>query len=178
MNISEQAKTYAEGKVQEALTAVVEKAYSDGYQAGYNDAIEKLNNGVQELEGDGITYVDLGLPSGTLWASDYLRDKNGKIVSLPYIEAAPLNIPTQEQFEELKKYCDVSLRNPSLENMNEKVYVFARNAKKISLTFDNEFWLRNESCQNRNRKCVDRLDFAIFDMASALSVVLVKNKEK
>ena len=178
MILEEQAKNYAEGKVQEALTAVVEKAYSDGYKAGYNDAIKKSNNGVQIFEGDGITYVDLGLPSGTLWASDYLKDKNGNIVSLPYIEAAPLNIPTQEQFEELKKYCDVSLRNPSPENMNEKVYVFAGNGKGISLAFNNSFWLRNESCQNRNRQCVARLDFAIFDMASALSVVLVKNKAK
>lgn len=83
--ISEKAKNYADGKVLEALTAAVENAYTDGYKAGYNDAVEKLNNGAQELESDGITYVDLGLPSGTLWTLKYFEDEEENINYLPSI---------------------------------------------------------------------------------------------
>ena len=103
--ISEKAKNYADGKVLEALTAAVENAYTDGYKAGYNDAVEKLNNGAQELESDGITYVDLGLPSGTLWTLKYFEDEEENINYLPYVKAAKLGLPTKEQVDELIEKC-------------------------------------------------------------------------
>jgi hypothetical protein len=103
--ISEKAKNYADGKVLEALTAAIENAYTDGYKAGYNDAVEKLNNGVQELESDGITYVDLGLPSGTLWTLKYFEDEEENINYLPYVKAAKLGLPTKEQVDELIEKC-------------------------------------------------------------------------
>ena len=103
--ISEKAKNYADGKVLEALTAAVENAYTDGYKAGYNDAVEKLNNGAQELESDGITYVDLGLPSGTLWTLKYFEDDEENINYLPYVKAAKLGLPTKEQVDELIEKC-------------------------------------------------------------------------
>lgn len=49
-------------------------------------------------------YVDLGLPSGTLWKS-----KNEPFTDFTYTEAMdsfPGQIPTKEQWEELIKYCD------------------------------------------------------------------------
>ena len=103
--ISEKAKNYADGKVLEALTAAVENAYTDGYKAGYNDAVEKLNNGAQKLESDGITYVDLGLPSGTLWTLKYFEDEEENINYLPYVKAAKLGLPTKEQVDELIEKC-------------------------------------------------------------------------
>lgn len=103
--ISEKAKNYADGKVLEALTAAVENAYTDGYKAGYNDAVEKLNNGAQELESDGITYVDLGLPSGTLWTLKYFEDEEENTNYLPYVKAAKLGLPTKEQVDELIEKC-------------------------------------------------------------------------
>ena len=103
--ISEKAKNYADGKVLEALPAAVENAYTDGYKAGYNDAVEKLNNGAQELESDGITYVDLGLPSGTLWTLKYFEDEEENINYLPYVKAAKLGLPTKEQVDELIEKC-------------------------------------------------------------------------
>ena len=103
--ISEKAKNYADGKVLEALTAAVENAYTDGYKAGYNDAVEKLNNGAQELESDGITYIDLGLPSGTLWTLKYFEDEEENTNYLPYVKAAKLGLPTKEQVDELIEKC-------------------------------------------------------------------------
>lgn len=37
MNIKEKAKTYAEGKVQDALTTAIEEAYAAGFRDGYNE---------------------------------------------------------------------------------------------------------------------------------------------
>lgn len=177
--ISEKAKNYADGKVLEALTAAVENAYSDGYKAGYNDAVEKLNNGAQELESDGITYVDLGLPSGTLWASDYLREKDGKLVRLKFNEAAPLTIPNQEQFEELKRYCEVSLNlTAKKDSINEVVYDFSKDGKKITLT-SSAFWTFTPSAYEPSGKS----QFAVVNLVlenrskdNSCRVRLVKNK--
>ena len=54
-----------------------------------------------------VEFVDLALPSGTKWANDYLKDKDGNLLYLPYDEAAKLTIPTQEQFYELTNYCRI-----------------------------------------------------------------------
>ena len=54
-----------------------------------------------------VEFVDLALPSGTKWATDYLKDEEGNIIYLPYNEAAKLNIPTREQFYELTNNCRI-----------------------------------------------------------------------
>ncbi len=170
--ITEKAKNYADGKVLEALTAAVENAYTDGYKAGYNDAIEKLNNGAQELESDGVTYVDLGLPSGTLWATDCLKDKDGKTVYLSYDEAAPLNIPSKEQFEELKKICEVSL-----ETLNVKIYNFTNNNRVLKLSYSSSYWLRDDfDTKDEYKSCISCLQLDTKHKKSTFPVILVKNK--
>lgn len=125
MTIEEKAKNYAEGKVLDALTSTIEKAYADGYNAGYNDGLaskegdkpDDLGDGVECVSlDDGIEYVDLGLPSGTKWASGYLKDKDNNIVYLPYLDAAKLRIPTKEQFEELLKFCDLDAKTKKYTN--------------------------------------------------------------
>lgn len=105
MNIYEKAKTYAEGKAIEAISQAIEQAYEAGYQEGYRDGLEKqCNEAPVILQDDNTEYVDLGLPSGTLWSSDYLKE-DGKNVYLPYCQAIKYNIPTEEQFNELKNRC-------------------------------------------------------------------------
>lgn len=102
----EELKKYAEGKVLEAMASVVENAYTEGYNAGYNDGSSQVKPTIPAEElNDGVEYVDLGLPSGTKWAAGYLKDKDGNTVYLPYDETAKLNIPTKEQYDELVNYC-------------------------------------------------------------------------
>ena len=74
---SKDAKEYAEGKGIEAFRQVVADAYVAGYNAGYQDGYNKV---VKDSISEGIEYVDLGLPSGTLWSSDYVRTDNGNAV--------------------------------------------------------------------------------------------------
>jgi len=178
MEKSEQAKTYAEGKVQEALTAVVEKAYADGYDAGYKDAMAELKV-EPDVEENGIKFVDFGLPSGTLWASDYLRDDEGKLVCLKYDEAAPLGLPTRTQLEELLRHCEVRLNTSAKkEPFDEVVYDIIGNGKKITLT-SSSFWLltRNSSTPNQNiKQAATNIQAEEFDKAREFRVRLVKNK--
>ncbi len=103
MDISEKAGKYAEGKANEAITKAIEQAYKDGYRDGYKDREEEIP---VDLKDDKTEYVDLGLPSGTLWAKDCECDENGKPLYLTYAEAQNRNLPTEEQTVELIKECN------------------------------------------------------------------------
>ena len=101
MDILQQAEKYAEGKADQAITRAIAEAYAEGYRAGYND---RENEIPAEFRDDRTEYVDLGLPSGTLWAADCER-RDGKIIYESYDEAKLRNLPTREQFEELLNVC-------------------------------------------------------------------------
>lgn len=102
MNKVDKAKEYAEGKVIEALNQVVADAYMAGYNAGYQDGINKV---AKETVSGETEYVDLGLPSGTLWSSDYVKDDNGNVIYVSQENNADYEIPTYEQFKELMDEC-------------------------------------------------------------------------
>jgi len=103
MELTERAGNYAEGKANEAITKAIAQAYADGYRDGYKDREEEIP---VDLRDNKTEYVDLGLPSGTLWSNDYEKE-NGKILYLPYGKAAKYDIPTKEQWKELLEYCRV-----------------------------------------------------------------------
>ena len=101
MNVVGKAKENAEGKVTEALNQVVADAYMAGYNAGYQDGVDKV---AKEIVSEETEFVDLGLPSGTLWASDYVKDWD-EVLFLPYSEALKYDVPTKEQVDELRECC-------------------------------------------------------------------------
>lgn len=101
MEIQERANKYASEKTSEVMIQAIAQAYKDGYQDGYKDCEMEIPLEVQK---DKTEFVDLGLPSGTLWAADYERE-NGIIKYLPYDKASKLNIPTEEQWKELSEAC-------------------------------------------------------------------------
>lgn len=71
----------------------------------YADAktIEEATMDASEL--GKVHFVDLDLPSGTLWAKNYIVNDQGEILYLKYNEAVELGIPSLEQWEELKLHC-------------------------------------------------------------------------
>lgn len=101
MELTEKAKNYAEENVIEVLKEAFAKVYADGYRDGYKDREEEIPVDLRDKKTE---YVDLGLPSGTLWATDY--EKSGeKVIYMPYCDASKLNLPTEEQWNELLSFC-------------------------------------------------------------------------
>ena len=129
MNIAKKSREYAEGKALKAITSAIEQAYIDGYK----DGLQHLENERLESLKTGVTYVDLGLPSGTLWSSRCLFT-NKKIEKLPYVEAAKLKIPTIEQYEELYRECKVVIRNFIDPNDILNFEFIGKNGKSVSIS--------------------------------------------
>lgn len=121
MDIKEKAKEYAEGKALESISMAIQDAYAAGYKDGYNDGYssnQKVN--INDLV-SGIEFMDLGLPSGTKWATDYLRDENGKVKMLYYEEARLLNLPNPLQFREFLEYTRRNVIKDSQDNKYIKI---------------------------------------------------------
>ena len=93
-NLNERAAIYAAEKANELLANVIAQAYADGYRDGFNNRDEEIES----------TFVDLGLPSGTMWANNFLMEGNS-VSYLPYKDADLMNIPTEEQWDELWSSC-------------------------------------------------------------------------
>lgn len=101
IELTEKAAKYAAEKANEVIANALAKAYEDGYRDGYKDREEEIP---VDLRDNKTEYVDLGLPSGTLWAKEYEKE-NGNTLYLPYEKAARLHLPTIEQWEELLTTC-------------------------------------------------------------------------
>jgi len=101
IKVTEKAEKYVAGKANEIIDKAIAQAYADGYRDGYKDREEEIP---ADLRDDRTVFVDLGLPSGTLWAKEYEKTDDG-FLYLPYIKAKRYNLPTKEQWEELVKYC-------------------------------------------------------------------------
>jgi len=104
MYITLQANNYPEGKANEAMTKVIADAYVEGYKAGYKDCEAEIP---VDLHNDKAEYVDLGLPSHTLWATKFEEDEDGQRFYLPYCEAKRFKLPTREQWDELVECCKI-----------------------------------------------------------------------
>lgn len=99
--IKDIAAKYAAGKTTEVIDKAIAQAYADGYRDGYKDCEEEIP---VDLRDNKTEYVDLGLPSGTLWATEVEKDGNS-VIYLPYCDAKQYSIPSREQFQELITNC-------------------------------------------------------------------------
>ena len=152
MNIIEKADKYADGKANEAITKAIAQAYLDGYRDGYND---RENEIPADFRNNKTTYIDLGLPSRTLWSEDY--EKDGDIILyLPYERADYCKIPTKEQWEELLEQCewqievdrDYDFVRANFVGPNGNILVFEKTGKEIANELTDNwhafFWIEEE----------------------------------
>ena len=71
--LKELSANYATEKTNEMMSQIVAQAFADGYRMGYKDREDEIPVDLR----DGKTkFVDLGLPSGTLWSSDFEKNSN------------------------------------------------------------------------------------------------------
>jgi hypothetical protein len=102
IELTTKAEKYAVEKTNEVMVKAIAQAYADGYRDGYKDREEEIP---VDLHDKKTEFVDLGLPSGTLWAKDYETDDNDKTIYLPYHTAEEYQLPTEEQWNELLEIC-------------------------------------------------------------------------
>ena len=101
IQLTEKAAKYAAEKSNEVIANALAKAYEEGYRDGYKDREEEIPI---DLRDNKTEYVDLGLPSGTLWAKDYEK-VDGMFIYLPFGKAKDYLLPTEEQWYELEQSC-------------------------------------------------------------------------
>lgn len=130
MELKDKAREYAINVLEEQI-ATVAQAYSDGYMQAYKE-IAAL-----PVEEDGVTYVDLGLPSGTLWNRYILRKNEDSLdhYLLPHAKAQVLSLPTKEQIDELFSICRVN-------SYSTYIKVVGPNGNEINLP-RGSFWVKN-----------------------------------
>ena len=101
IELLDKADKYASGKSNAIIDKAIAQAYADGYRDGYADREKEIPMNLRENK---TKFVDLGLPSGTLWATSF--EYNGEdVIYSPYERAVLLDIPTIEQWNELTNLC-------------------------------------------------------------------------
>lgn len=108
-------------------------AYKEGYTEGYNRGLIKSH----EIIIDRVKYIDLGLPSGTLWSRPIDKIPSGcnyfDYVRCSYSEVSELSLPTLEDFEELYHHCMPSFHN----EISKSVQFTALNGQRIAIDTKN-----------------------------------------
>ena len=150
-DIMEIAANYAEGKAKDALDKAIAQAYADGYRDGYKDREEETP---VDLRGNKTEFVDLGLPSGTLWAKDFEKD-GGNTLFVPYTQAKRYNIPTREQWEELVNCCEWGFYGQLLRctGKNGETLDFPKTGRILTTYSDGDksyLWLLEETVDDKN----------------------------
>lgn len=99
--LKETSSNYAMERSNDLFSQVVAKVYADGYRQGYMDREDEIPVDLRESKTE---FIDLGLPSGTMWAKEFEQDGD-KVHYLPYCDASTLSLPTEEQWNELLSFC-------------------------------------------------------------------------
>lgn len=180
------ADMYAAEKTNEVMAKAIAQAFADGYRAGYHDCKDTI---LVDLRDKQTEFIDLGLPSGTLWAKDH-EATNGCYMYLPYDDAAKLSIPTETQWDDLLKTCRFiwSVKNYNYECIgpNGNFITFSIAGYKIT---DNEeqnsfaFWVNSDTEQLTNksaslvngRKGIEGYLYPVY-MGYKLPIRLVRTK--
>lgn len=155
------AEKYAAGKANEAIDKAIAQAYADGYRDGYKDKEDVIPTAFLNNE---TKYVDLGLPSGTLWSTDYEKDGE-ETKYMPYCNAESLSIPTQEQWDELRNTCkwEHVARNGRLETavcigpnggepLKFRITAMKKYEESEGYFYEALFWIKDES-DEKEKQC-------------------------
>lgn len=144
MELINKAENYAAEKTNEVIIKAIAQAYADGYRDGYKDREEEIPI---DLRDNKTEYVDLGLPSGTLWAKKFEK-KDGERLYLPYEKAKSMNLPTEEQWNELQEKCRWTFESDKIycTGPNGNCLLFAKTGFKkakeiLSDDYKSYFWI-------------------------------------
>ena len=159
------AAQYAADNADRFLTQLIAQSFADGYRQGYKDREDEIPVSLR----DGNTeFVDLGLPSGTLWSSDYEKI-DGKTIYQTYENAEAMSIPTYEQCKELLELCDweceissgstrqlkkIICIGPNGNLIHFQVKGFITSDKIVYEWSDSVFWIKTDNPNGSERNAV------------------------
>ena len=155
MRLQEKAEQYAKHCLDRFKKEIVD-AYIEGYCEGSYDEEQKH----AKNEDEDSDFIDLGLPSGTLWREELLHDEDGEIRRLAYNEARDFSLPTEDQCRELMSKCflvrekyGITFRGKD----NEELYLgFTDQAEKPNGTADAciRFWVLGDVDDDLKAPCL------------------------
>ena len=111
-----------------------------------------------DLRNNTTEFVDLGLPSGTLWAKDFEMEDN-QLVYEPYMETQRIDIPTKAQCAELFVLCKFKVTGGGFLCIgpNGKSIVFSftgfkeiGNEKRPNADTVSYFWIKDEDNDSKH----------------------------
>lgn len=168
MDLKEEAREFALKAMEPELTKV-EEAYIAGYEAG-----KKAGWYPVDIDENGIEWVDLSLPSGTLWSKPIWRDKK-HLLKLPYNMAKDMDIPTIEDWEELRHETKVSTKTYSNGTF---WHTSILSQDGVEYIHNSDFWLKGEPDEKKKVLSIDDKAMKIYKfIGEQLHVVLVKHKK-
>lgn len=168
MDVKTEAHEYAL-KAMETELAKIEEAYIAGYEAGKKVGFKPI-----EIDRNGIEWVDLSLPSGTLWSTPLRNDKN-HLLELPFKQAKDMDIPTMEDYEELIRYTEAK---KVYYNFGPYHYTSLLSENGVEYVHQFDFWIKGEPDENKKTKYIDYLmEFSEKFIGEKVPVVLVKYKK-
>ena len=159
------AAQYAADNADRFLTQLIAQSFADGYRQGYKDREDEIPVSLR----DGNTeFVDLGLPSGTLWSSDYEKI-DGKTIYQTYENVEAMSIPTYEQCKELLELCDweSEISSGSMRQLKKIICIgpngnlihfqvkgFITSDKIVYEWSDSVFWIKTDNPNGSERNAV------------------------
>jgi len=144
-------------------------------------AKKKAENDKKDKRIKDVKFIDLGLPSGTLWAVESIGDMTFREAKKRY------HLPTLEQFLELEREYLLSGDGENFRFLSDsgKVLAFARSSSD-SYTYHFYFWLDEEenkkyACcadlMGYNNNSIVKLSTTGIFIGKTLPVMIVKSKE-
>ena len=139
MTVEEIAKDYVQANPEDDPKKAAIEAFLAGVQFGRYEAMNMWNTSKINMES---MFIDLGLPTGTLWGLTLLRLEYIRYARMNFVEAQRFRLPTKKQCEEMIQHCHFLVKRDSL-------YINGENGKKIFLQHpDYGFSLHNEDTVN------------------------------
>ena len=189
MTLNEKANKFADDYAEKVRELLID-AYKNGYCEGTCDAVVQQAKNEEEYSG----FIDLGLPSGTLWREEFLTDENDDIRRLAYNEARNFSLPTEEQCRELMSKCILVREKHGITfrgKDNEELYLgFTDQAKEPSGKTDAciRFWVKGNVDSDLKALCLQCSILLLPNAAGyhlcrrfvgeKIAVLTVKNKKK
>jgi flagellar biosynthesis GTPase FlhF len=166
-----EAKKIAEEEVAKQKKAAEKKAENDKKDANIKD----------------VKFIDLQLPSGTLWATEYIGEMTYREAKKRY------HLPTLEQINELKRECKLTIIGTGdLKVLNAEGKWFTINSNgrtgsigSVNSDYLSKFWIDEEEDSNKNVRYAEfrsnyygvTLNLQNKFVGESLSVLVVKSKQ-